>query len=69
MTSRSDYEPLHRALLAAFILGGFLGMVSGLYLASKWIEEEYRAQEAKKIGATMRHNQMCVKAWKKRLNA
>ena len=52
-------------LLGAFILGGLLGMVTGLYLAAHWIEQEYRQQEAKKIGATMRHNQMCVKAWKK----
>ena len=52
-------------LLAAFILGWFLGMVAGLYLAAHWIGEEMRAQEAKKIGQTMRHNQMCVKVWKK----
>ena len=52
-------------LLAAFILGGFLGMVAGLYLASKWIEEEYRVQEAKKIGQTMRHNQACVEKWRR----
>lgn len=52
-------------LLASFILGGLLGMVAGLYLAANWIEEEYRQQEAKKIGSTMRHNQMCVEKWKR----
>jgi len=52
-------------LLASFIFGGLLGMVAGLYLATNWIEEEYRQQEAKKIGATMRHNQMCVEKWKR----
>lgn len=52
-------------LLAAFTIGGAIGAVTGMYLYSLKVEGQLRAIEAKKVGSTMRHNQMCVKAWKK----
>ena len=56
-------------LLASFILGGALGAVTGMWLYSLHIEDALRERQekldrdaAKKIGKTMRWQQMCVKA-------
>lgn len=52
-------------LLVAFVFGGFIGMTAGMYLAAQWLGDEIRADEARKIGQTMKDNQACVAKWKK----